>query len=354
MKIIKAGLKKPTRAKKTNSTQEDSVVIDRFDIGMDVPISDEREMSLNPSNSIVNKHTSQPVVKEPTVPSGVGRTLPSGVTVHPEFDNVNPSRVRVWQENTRYGVIEDTQALEADIRATGRNHTPVLLRPLKDNDEFDFELIYGTRRLTSCINTGKLLYSEIFEISDADAFILMLSENNRKDPSEWKVIKSYHHGLEKGFFANQQALANHVGIKREYINKLFSALDMPPFFYELLDKNLPNASRKVIIDFGLTWRQGFKQSQMDIEQALELLKSAVDKALHNKIKLDKQTAFNIVKSVFNFERPKANVIPYNINDAQVKILVSNGGSLTISVPKQAGEQFINGIQAYIEEQSTLS
>ncbi|OES24468.1 ParB N-terminal domain-containing protein [Alteromonas macleodii] len=359
MKIPDTGLKKATTGAQKGANGSAISSDERMDIGMSVDISDETEMSLNPSTNEKGQKTQKTEGKESvsdavsTALTGVTRMLPSGAEVTSTYKKVDPKRVRVWTENTRYGIYDDNQELEASIRALGGNHTAVLLRPVTDNDpDHDYELVYGTQRIQACLNVGKLLYAEIAVLNDADAYILMLAENVRKDPSDWRVISSWQNGLDKGFFAHQGSLADHLGKTRTHVNQLLAILDLPEFFFKQLETDIPKASRKVIKDIGALWRKGMDKGVLSLEKATEGLQALLAGHLKTKKKMEVQSAFKLLEELFESKRKVDKVTPYTVGEGRVKVTQSAAGSLSVSVTANAGQAFMDDLLAFIEQRAT--
>lgn len=349
MKIPGGNLKKP-RAQSASTPLSGA---DRLAAIMDTPVSGELEMSLNDDTQREAKvePSAKPSKSAHHIESQTNsRVLPSGLEVESRHTKVDPKRVRVWSANTRYGVYDNDQDLEQSIEKLGGNHTPVLIRPIEDAD-YDYELIYGTQRIQACLNKGKLLYAEIADVPDADAFVLMLSENVRKDPSDWRLIKSWQKGLDDDYFANQEMLANHLGMRREYLNSLLAVLDLPDFYFAQLEKDIPKASRANIKTFGALWRKGIEQSGQDAQESGIHLAEKLHNHLRNKTRLDVQSAVRLLEDTFGVKKFTDEVSTYSVNGHTVKVSRSKAGSLTVTVPAKSGADFMDGLLGYIQSRS---
>ena len=348
--IPKGSFKKPNRNTPKNQNKEK--IVDKFAVSEGVVIGSGHEMSLNPaSNAEQSKQRTGKTTKN-NVQTGEereGRLLPSGTQVDTYFKKVDPKRTRVWPENTRYGVTDINDELVSDIRACGTNNMAVLLRPIHGDSEHDYELIYGTQRRGACIEAGKLLYAEIAPIEDADAYILMLSENIRKDPSNWADLRSYANGLAKGFFANQNALADHLNVKRQYVSSLLAFMDLPEWFRVKLEHDIPKASRQFIKNIGRVWRTGVKAQELEPSEAEALLKQHYDTAQKLQSKLTATKVEKLLETIFaiDSERVKSDAFP--VNGVNVRVNTSRAGGLNISVPAQAGEDFKAAMLSLIKQ-----
>lgn len=338
--IPKGSFKKPN--KKAQNHQDVVKIVDKFAVSEGVIIGDDNEMSLNPASNAELSRQKKSKNTDNDVKPGVereGRLLPSGIQANTYFKKVDPKRTRVWPENTRYGATDINNELVSDIRACGTNNIAVLLRPIHDDPEHDYELIYGTQRRGACIEAGKLLYAEIAPIEDADAYILMLSENIRENPSNWAELRSYANGLAKGFFANQNALAEHLNVKRQYVSSLLAFMDLPEWFRVKLEHDIPKASRQFIKNIGRVWRSGLKIQGLGQSEAEALLKEHYDSVQKIQSKLTATKVERLLETIFAIESEQVKSNTFLINGVNVHVNRSRTGGLNISVPAQVGEEF---------------
>jgi ParB/RepB/Spo0J family partition protein len=328
--------------------------LDKFAATEGMEIDDKPQMSLNPAthNAISQeKQKSQGQALSDAVEAGVGRQLPSGTVVTVEFKKVDPKRCMVWEDNSRTGKEELDPELLADIRACGGNNIPALLRPISDNEDYDYELIYGTQRRSACIEVGKLLYAEIADISNVDAFLLMKSENIRKDPTEWAELRSHQLGLDKGYFASQSALAEHMGIKRTYLNALLAYRDIPSWFITRLEMDIPGASRQFIKQIGNLWRKGIKETDLDNILADAKLKSIVSRQRRENEKFTASSALETLSDVFSIKANTPDKRSFSVEGKSVSVTESQAGGMTISLPAELKHSLTAEILALIESKT---
>jgi ParB/RepB/Spo0J family partition protein len=145
-------------------------------------------------------------------------------------ESVNPARCRVWEMHNRLG--EDfgsgsCQALLESIRAHGQKQ-PVLARRITPTDGYEFEVIYGARRLIVAQQLGIDLLLECRELDDQSALVEMDIENRvRQDISAYERGLSYRRWLNAGYFPNQLALAKALGISSPQVCRLLRYADLP-------------------------------------------------------------------------------------------------------------------------------
>ena len=325
---------------------------DNFEAGLNHPVSDKTdEMSSNPASlKSISNVPKQNVLErtEAPIPNETGRLLPSGTTVYPTNMMVDTSLVTVWKGNTRYGTNQDVSDIEPDIRISGTNQTPVWLRPLNDGSKYEYELIYGTRRLQACINACKKLTAEVCQIDDRDAFMMMMSENMRSDPSNWLLVESYHYGIESGIFPNQESLASNYNMTRETMNKLLAVMELPKFFREYLKVGSPKIAKTKIRLLGSLWRKGREASglsQDDLSNKLQLLsENYISKGLN----IDIQNGMSILQELFKLEKAVKQLSEVNVNGTIIKLLTQPSGSLTINVPASLDSSISDEITTFIK------
>src|SRR5690242_15233583 len=99
---------------------------------------------------------------------------------------VSPFRCRMWDLHDRLEGELDEAGCRDEIESM-RKHgqlVPVLARALRGDPDYDFELIYGARRLWVARHLNRPVEVEVREMTDREAIIAMDVENRqRKDLS---------------------------------------------------------------------------------------------------------------------------------------------------------------------------
>lgn len=108
--------------------------------------------------------------------------------------------------------------LKADLEASGGNSVPILVRPLADDR---YELVYGERRLRACQQLGVPVNAIIAPLSDDDAALLQLRENqSRKDVSvierAYQIVSAFP-AVERG---EHETLAGRLGVTTRTLHRL--------------------------------------------------------------------------------------------------------------------------------------
>ena len=111
-------------------------------------------------------------------------------------------------------------------------HVPVIARKLDaPEDGIEFEIIAGRRRFEACKFAGVRILMKVKDLSDAEAFTVMLVENDdREDISPFSRALSLSDALERGIYESQADLINqhnegsaHRRYNKSQVSKMLSA-----------------------------------------------------------------------------------------------------------------------------------
>jgi ParB family transcriptional regulator, chromosome partitioning protein len=142
----------------------------------------------------------------------------------------NPFRCRVWHLHDRLEEHISEQSCAAEIKSF-EDHgqlVPALARRLNGDPDYDFELIYGARRLFVARYLNKALTVELRELSDRDGIIAMDMENRqRKDISPYERGISYARWLRAGYFQSQDDLSRALNISASQVSRLLKLARLP-------------------------------------------------------------------------------------------------------------------------------
>lgn len=143
---------------------------------------------------------------------------------------INPERCRPWKYHNRdvaWLTRERCKDLIHSIQKNGQNE-PSLVREIKDDPEYDFELIYGVRRWFACSEIpGQKLLAQVTNADDKNCMILMHSENAcSKDISEFERAFSFAQQMKSGVFRNQTEMAMAMGVTQGTISKMIKSAEI--------------------------------------------------------------------------------------------------------------------------------
>lgn len=122
---------------------------------------------------------------------------------------------------------EALKELAASIRASGLLQ-PVLVRPVRDSDEYDYELVAGERRLRASKLAGlEDIPTIVRDISDEESMAVALVENlQREDLNAMEEAQGLHQ-LQKQFGLSQEELAEKIGKSRPAVANTLRLLNLP-------------------------------------------------------------------------------------------------------------------------------
>lgn len=143
---------------------------------------------------------------------------------------VDPFRCRMWAYHGRLteSVNEDSCKAEIDSMSAFGQLIPVLGRPVRNDSHYDYELIYGARRLfvAQCLNVP--LRVEVKDLSDRECVIAIDIENQQRTQ-----ISPYERGrcmklwLSHGLFQTQDELARALKISASQVSRLVHLASLP-------------------------------------------------------------------------------------------------------------------------------
>ncbi|MFZ3482154.1 ParB/RepB/Spo0J family partition protein [Sphingomonas sp. 3-13AW] len=171
----------------------------------------------NPARSILEQRN--------TALSGLasGKQLPDGNLL------VDPARCRIWVHHNRDAawLSEETCAdLIENIKTEGRQRIPAIVRRVKDDSDYDYEVIAGRRRHWTVSWLRAHHYENIDflitiqNLSDQEAFRVADLENRaRKDISDIERARDYLFGLNAFYEGNQTVMAERLGVTKSWLSR---------------------------------------------------------------------------------------------------------------------------------------
>lgn len=136
-----------------------------------------------------------------------------------EVIKINPRVCTRWKYADRNSFeFGDTNILAEDMKRNGQV-TPVFVRALKGDSEFQYEVIAGSRRLQACMSADLTLDAIVVDISDIEAATIQIKENEQLGLSEYSKGLSYAKLKDDGKLTQEQ-LAEIVGCSRKKIQSL--------------------------------------------------------------------------------------------------------------------------------------
>lgn len=150
---------------------------------------------------------------------------------------VDPARCRMWtHHNRRYDLLSPAACAELldGIRSQGGQEFPAIVRRVKDDPDFDYEVICGARRhwVVSYLRTVehrdiKFLIEER-ELSDEAAFRLADIENRaRQDISDYERALDYLHALDAYYGGVSRRMAERLEMSPAWLSRFLDLGKLP-------------------------------------------------------------------------------------------------------------------------------
>lgn len=163
--------------------------------------------------------------------------IAAGKVVTDRTEWVDPSRCRPWRLHNRdldHLNEESCRDLIDAFLSAKKQRIPAIVRRLKDDPDYDFEIIAGVRRWWTVRWLREHHHPEyeylvtIQNVSDEEAFRVSDIENrSRKDISDWERAKEYSRALEEFYDSNQSEMAEHLKISRSWLSRLLDVARLP-------------------------------------------------------------------------------------------------------------------------------
>ena len=136
---------------------------------------------------------------------------------------VPPERCRIWAlHNRRYDMLspENCADLIEGFRTKGGQEFPAIVRMVRENDQYDYEVICGARRHWTATHLKMDLLIEERELTDEEAFVLSDKENrDRKDISDYERALDYLHALDLYYGGVQSRMAQIIGMDPSVLSR---------------------------------------------------------------------------------------------------------------------------------------
>lgn len=269
--------------------------------------------------------------------------LTSGSIEDKSYLWVDPASCKMWDKHDRdYSLlsIDDPKCMDLveGIKSQGRQEIPAVVRALKNDPDYKYEVIIGARRHWAITwlrdnNYPSFKYCiEVKALSDEEAFRLNDMENrDREDVSDYERAVNYKRAIALYYNGSDSQLAERIGYTRANLSYLLALTDLP--------KDVISAfgdPRNILINYGRKIKKAIKSATAKknvIEKAKELsikqkeLVKNKESILTGKMVLDSLLASAKNKVV------KAELIEYkNKNGESVfKILSQNKKQIKLNV-----------------------
>ena len=163
--------------------------------------------------------------------------IATGKSVADRTEWVDPARCRPWRMHNRDvdHLTEDScRDLIDSFLSAKKQRIPAIVRRLKDESEFDYEIIAGVRRWWT-VKWLRAHHHPEFEylvtiqnVTDEEAFRVSDVENrSRKDISDWERAKEYTIALAEFYESSQSQMADHLNLSKSWLSRLLDVARLP-------------------------------------------------------------------------------------------------------------------------------
>lgn len=163
--------------------------------------------------------------------------LATGSVVSRTNELVDPERCRMWGgHNREYGLLDEGRCADLieSIIAQGRQEVPAIVRRLKDDPGFDYEVICGARRhwAISWLRTHNYpqfrFLIDVRSLTDEEAFRLADLENRaRDDLSDIERARDYLRALDAYYDGRQKAMAERINVTESWLSRYLDLGRLP-------------------------------------------------------------------------------------------------------------------------------
>jgi ParB family chromosome partitioning protein len=163
--------------------------------------------------------------------------LASGAVVGRAVEQVDPARCRMWTEHNRdYAKLNEERCADLieSFRAQGRQEVPAIVRRVRGEDGFDFEVICGARRhwtvswLRAHNYTDFRFLVEVRDLTDEEAFRISDLENRaREDLSDVERARDYLRALSRHYGGSQKDMAERLKVSTAWLSRYLDLARLP-------------------------------------------------------------------------------------------------------------------------------
>lgn len=163
--------------------------------------------------------------------------LAAGSVVTRTHELVDPARCRMWAgHNREYALLDEERCADLieSIKAQGRQEMPAIVRRVKDDPAFDFEVICGARRHWTISWLRQHNYPDyrflvdIRILSDEEAFRLADIENRaRDDLTDLERARDYLRALDAYYEGRQKVMAERINVTESWLSRYLDLARLP-------------------------------------------------------------------------------------------------------------------------------
>ncbi|MBE5075091.1 ParB/RepB/Spo0J family partition protein [Erythrobacteraceae bacterium E2-1 Yellow Sea] len=163
--------------------------------------------------------------------------LASGKVVTDRTEFVDPARCKPWRMHNRdldHLAEESCRDLIDAFLSAKKQRIPAIVRRLRDEPDFDYEIIAGVRRWWTVQWLREHNHPEfdylvtVQQLTDEEAFRVSDVENrSRKDITDWERAREYEAALAEFYEGSLAQMAEHLNISPSWLNRMLNVARLP-------------------------------------------------------------------------------------------------------------------------------
>lgn len=163
--------------------------------------------------------------------------LADGQSVARMHELVDPARCAIWEGHNRdYAALDQTNCADLieSFQAQGRQEVPAIVRRLRGDPNYDFQVICGARRRwTATWMRANGFPSFAFlveprELSDEEAFrVADLENRSRRDLSDVERARDYARAITRYYDGNQNRMAERLQVTKTWLSRYLELARLP-------------------------------------------------------------------------------------------------------------------------------
>ncbi len=163
--------------------------------------------------------------------------LATGKMVNDRTLWVSAARCRPWPHHNRdQALLDETSCTDLidSLKSEGRQRLPAIVRRLKDDPDYDYEIIAGVRRHWSITWLNNHNYPDfeflvtVHALTDEEAFRLADVENRaRQDLTDLERARDYLKALDLFYGSRQSDMAQRLNVQASWLSRLLDLARLP-------------------------------------------------------------------------------------------------------------------------------
>lgn len=163
--------------------------------------------------------------------------LATGSVVSRTHELVDPARCKMWAgHNREYALLDEQRCADLieSMKAQGKQEMPAIVRRLKDDPDFDFEVICGARRHWTITWLRAHNYPDfrflidVRSLTDEEAFRLADIENRaRDDLTDLERARDYLRALDAYYEGRQKVMAERINVTESWLSRYLDLARLP-------------------------------------------------------------------------------------------------------------------------------